>query len=294
MRQIFHDEGLQQQFIRSGYNRVPMLSAEEISYILARLATLRPDDGFAPTGRDGFTFRYHCSFLDTNVGYKRAAHQLIQSVFAPHAARYLNGYEILNCNFYVKPPHTGEFAIHQNWPAIADLNDTTVTIWCPLADVVETNGALQFVEGSHKILPHAEGPNSEGYFRNFREALIRKYLTPIPMSAGEALIFDDGLIHWSANNDSDAARIAIQILCVPTDAQPVFFFCDAKTPDRFELIAVDSEFFIGTNFTDLFTRRPEWKSMGFVQNRNRYPTEEEFAALLAQGDDIRRKIYFGE
>jgi len=63
---------------------------------------------------------------------------------------------------------------------------------------------------------------------------------------------------------------------------------------RFELIAVDSEFFIGTNFTDLFTRRPEWKSLGFVRNRNRYPTEEEFAALLAQGDEIRRKIYFGE
>jgi hypothetical protein len=40
MRQIFHDEGLQQQFIRSGYNRVPMLSAEDVSHILSRLATL--------------------------------------------------------------------------------------------------------------------------------------------------------------------------------------------------------------------------------------------------------------
>lgn len=293
MRQIFHDQGLQQRFIESGYNRVPMLSAGEVSHILAQLATLRPDDRFVPTGRDGFTFQYHCSFLDTNVDYKRSAHQLIHSIFAPHAAHYLNGYKILNCNFYVKPPHTGEFAIHQNWPAIADLNDTTVTIWCPLVDVVETNGALQFVEGSHKLLPHVEGPNCAGYFRDFREALIRKYLTPIPMSAGEALIFDDGLIHWSANNDSDAARIAIQILCVPADAQPVFFFCDPKAPDRFELIAVDSEFFIATDFTDLFTRRPEWKSLGSAKNRNHYPTEEEFVALLARGGEIRRKIYAG-
>jgi hypothetical protein len=293
MRQIFHDEKLQRQFLRSGYNRVPMLSGGEISHILSRLATLRPDDGFAPSGRNGFTFRYHCSYLDTNVHYKRETHNLIKSVFAPHAARYLNGYEILNCNFYVKPPGTGEFAVHQNWPAIADLNDTTVTIWCPLVDVVASNGTLQFVEGSHKILPHVEGPNCAGYFRDFREALIRKYLTPIPMSAGEALIFDDGLIHWSANNDSDAARVAIQILCVPADAQPVYFFFDPKTPGWFELIAVDSEFFISTDVTALCARQPEWKSLGFVENRNRYPTEKEFVGLLARGNEIRREIYFG-
>jgi hypothetical protein len=286
MRQIFHDETLQQQFVRSGYNRVPMLSAAEVSHMLSQLATLRPGDGFAPAGG-----RYHCSFLDTNIDYKRETHRLIKSLFATRAAHYLNGYEILNCNFYVKPPGTGEFVVHQNWPAIADLNDTTVTIWCPLVDVVESNGTLQFVEGSHKLFQHVEGPNVAGYFRDFRQALIKKYLKPIPMSAGEALIFDDGLIHWSANNDSDKARIAIQILCVPADAQPVYFFYDPKTPDRFELIAVDSEFFINTPATALTTRQPQWKGLGFVENRNQYPTEEEFLALLARGNEIRREIY---
>jgi hypothetical protein len=293
MRQIFREDNLQRQFIPTGYARVPMLSPAEIDYILSRFRNLRPDDRFSPTGRDGFQFRYHCSFLDTNISYKRETHQLIKGVFAPHVARCLNGYEILNCNFYVKPPGTGEFSIHQNWPAIADLNDTTVTIWCPLIDVVKSNGALQLVPGSHKILPHVEGPNVPGYFRDFREALICKYLKAIPMKAGEALIFDDAAIHWSANNDSDAARIAIQILCTPADAQPVYFFYDAKTSQRFELIAVDSEFFISTDRKDLATRQPHWKSLGFVANRNRYPALEEFAELLSRGDEIRREVYTG-
>jgi hypothetical protein len=267
-----------------------MLDAAEMAGMLEGVRALRPADRFAPTG---MVHSYHCSFLDANGQYKRQAFNLIQQIFAPHISQVLNGYEILNCNFYVKPPGTGEFVIHQNWPAIADLNDTTVTVWCPLVDVVESNGALQVVEGSHKLLPHVEGPNCPGYFRDFREALIRKYLKPIPMSAGEALIFDDGLIHWSAKNDSTAARFAIQILCVPSDAQPVYFFFDPKTPERFELIAVDSEFFINADITDLTKRQPHWRSLGFIENRNRYLTEREFASLLARGGEIRQETYFG-
>jgi hypothetical protein len=50
-------------------------------------------------------------------------------------------------------------------------------------------------------------------------------------------------------------------LCVPADAQPVYLFYDAKIPQRFELIAVDSEFFISTDVKDLATRQPHWKSL---------------------------------
>jgi hypothetical protein len=270
-----------------------MLSAEEISHVLWRIEDLHPDDRFAPNGQNGFQLRYHCSFLDTNVDYKRETHELLVSVFAPHVARYLSDYEILNCNFYVKPPRTGVFSIHQNWPAIADLNDTTVTIWCPLVDVIASNGALQLVAGSHKILPHVEGPNVPGYFRSFREELIRNHLKAIPMAAGEAIIFDDSLLHWSANNDSDVARVAVQVLCVPADAQPIYFFFDPEFPERFELIAADSEFFISTSIKDLAVRQPHWKSYGFVDNRNRYVDETEFVELLSRGDEIRQQIYFG-
>lgn len=269
---------------------MPMVDAAEVAEMLEGVRTLRPADRFAPAGN---AHSYHCSFLDRNVEYKRQAFHLIQKAFEPHIRSVLSGYKILNSNFYVKPPGTGEFVIHQNWPAIADLNDTTVTVWCPLVDVVERNGALQVVEGSHKLLPHVEGPNCPAYFHDFRAELIRRYLKPIPMSAGEALIFDDGLIHWSANNDSPEPRIAIQILCVPKDAQPVYFYYDAAHPERFELIEVDSDFFVYSDVSDLMTRQPQWKSLGFVPNRNRFVDEEEFVELLAQGPEIRRQVYAG-
>ena len=291
MRKIFNDDSLQDSFLHAGYVQVPMLPPEDVAYILSRLSSLRPDDGFTPAAANEWDRTYHCSFLDTSVEYKRRTHELIKSIFTPYIAEYLHGYEVLNCNFYVKPPGTGTFAIHQNWPALADLNDTTVTVWCPLVDVVASNGALQFVEGSHKILPHVEGPNSPAYFSNFRPELIKKYLKPHPMSAGEALIFDDGLIHWSANNDSVEARIAIQILCVPADAQPVYLFEDPAHPERLEIIEVDSDFFVTSQVGDLMVRQPHWKHLGYKDNKNRQITEAEFAELLARGDEIRQEVY---
>ena len=231
MRTIFNDRDLQSSFLEQGFVQVPMLAPSEIETILARLPDLEPADKFAPAGDSGFGQTYHCSFLDKSVAYKRRTFALISTVFGPYVERYLCGYRILSCNFYVKPPGTGTFVIHQNWPTIPNIHDTTVTIWCPLADVVAANGALQFVPGSHKILPHVEGPMSLGYFNQFRQTLIDKYLKPNPMAAGEALIFDDGLIHWSANNDSETPRVAIQIACVPVDTTPVFFFFDPQHPN---------------------------------------------------------------
>jgi hypothetical protein len=294
VRKILNDDTLDAEFRQSGYVRVPMLTGEQVASMLGEVARLRPDDNFAPSPGEPAHPTYHCSFLDSKVEYRRQAHELIAGVFAPFVEQYLNGYQIMNCNFYVKPPGTGEFVIHQNWPVLQDLGDTTVTVWCPLRDVVASTGALQLVEGSHKLLPHIESVTAPAFFKSFEQALIDKHLQPIPMQAGEGIIFDDGLIHWSARNESEAARIAIQILCTPKDAQPVFFFCDRNNPQRFELIASGNEFFLANSVTDLMTRQPNWRSLGFIPNRNRSLSEAEFCDLLARGDEIRQRVYSGE
>jgi Phytanoyl-CoA dioxygenase (PhyH) len=276
-RQVFQDAALQQAFEVEGLVSVPMLSASEVAALREEVTRLRPDDNFAPDG-SGRGPSYHCSFLDSNRDYRRRVRDLVGAVFAPHVASVLAGYEILNCNFYVKPPGTGKFTIHQNWPALADLDDTTVTIWCPLGDTDTTNGTLQVVPGSHKLLPHIEAPGAEGYFAGFTEALIAQHLKPIPVRAGDAIIFDDSLLHWSAANLSDSPRVAIQILCVPSDAMPVLFFRTSDT--QFEIIEADSEFYLTNDASQLSTRQPHWRSVGTAPNRNRSLTYQQFVQIL--------------
>jgi hypothetical protein len=279
-RQILRDDRLQEEFLANGYVKVPLLSRDEVSDLQEQLAALEPDDRFTPS-----LITHHVSFLDTNLEYKRRAFELISSVFDTHVAQVLVDFELLIGNFHVKPPGTGALSVHQNWPFVTDISDTTVTIWCPLVDVTEDNGALQVVEGSHKIVTHIEGPHSPPFFAEFTDLIIREYSRAIPMAAGEALIFDDSLIHWSGRNTAEQPRVAIQAGCIPVDATAAFY-C-ATDDGRFELIAVDRDFFQEHSLADMSSRKPEWRSLGFVDDPNQPISRDEFVRRLGSRDNAR-------
>jgi hypothetical protein len=287
LRRTLVDAHLQEAFELAGYVQVPMLTDVEVADLVGKMAELRPHDSFAPRGE---RWTYHCSFVDTNLEYRRDAFHLMKDAFTPVLDRLLKGYRAISCNFYVKPPGRGELQAHQNWPTIADINDTTVSLWCPLVDVSGKNGTLQLVRGSHKLLPFIEAPGTGPCFHQFKNELIEQYLRPMPMAAGQGLIFDDSLIHYSPDNLADEPRIAVQIVCIPLDSRPVFFHLTAKR-DRFELIHADVEFYLTEIAQNLGTRRPEWSSEGFIENRNRTLSLEEFDDMLMNGDEIRRSIY---
>jgi hypothetical protein len=287
MRRVFRDEAAQQAFERVGHMKMPLLSSAELAEIRALIGGLRPDDGFAPdpSAQDR---TYHCSFLDSNRAYRRETFDVLSEILEPHVERLLAGFEIVQCNFYVKPPHQGYFLAHQNWPALADPADTSVSIWFPLIDVTTANGTIGLVSGSHKILPdHVAGPRGAPYFAPFRDRIF-DYMEMMSLRAGEALVFDDSIVHGSDRNDSDEVRIAIQAICVPAGATPVYLL--DRGGKRFDVIHAPRDFWLETDIADLSTRQKEWKCLGSLPNRNRLIDEAEFAALLAQGDTIRRRL----
>jgi len=286
MRRIFTDDSLQAEFDRTGFCRVPMLSAEEAQAMLEGMENLRPSDGFKAIGTG-----WHITFLDKSKEYKQEADKFIRKVFEPHIARHLQGFEILTTNFHIKPPGGAELNVHQNWPHLTDLTDTTVTVWCPLVSVDEINGTLHVVPGSHKILPHIEGPMAPGYFRDIEKSVIAKNSQAVRLQAGECCVFDDGLLHWSPQNTSDKPRIAVQCLCAPKGAQTVFYHFDPAHPERFEMIEVDHTFYSQSDISDLVTRPAHWKSLGFVANKNRFINGDEFEDLLKRGPEIRSALY---
>jgi len=110
------------------------------------------------------------------------------------------------------------------------------------------------------------------------------------MPEGQGLIFDDSMIHYSPDNLADEPRIAVQIVCIPLDSMPVFFHLTSER-DRFELIHADVEFYLTEVAQNLGTRRPEWSSKGFIENRNRALSLKEFDEMLMNGDEIRQAIY---
>ncbi len=289
MRRIFHSEEHEQTFSEQGFIKVPWLSKKEVAELLEKTQALNPADNFNPDNSTGSNqSTYHCTFLDNNTIYKRAANELIKKVFEPYIDKLVKDYAILTSNFYVKPPNKGTFEIHQNWPTTANLKETTLTFWIPLVDTYAENGALQVVPGSHKIVPDIASTSVPPFFKSFEEALINKYLQPIPMKAGECIAFCDSLIHWSALNTSDSHRYAIQIATIPKESTPALHYFDPQ--NGFELVEVDYNFFIENSIEAIIQRPLQLKSLGFIPNNNKAITEEEFAKKLRNGNEIRRNL----
>ena len=289
-RPIFKKKVLDEEYLDKGFVKTPVLSEDDVSRLLSEIAKLNPDDGFAPD-RAGFS-KYHCTFLDTNESYKRKTNELFKSTFNPLVNKLFHNYHVWNANLYVKPPGTGKFEMHQNWTHVGKESDTSFTIWCPLVDTSEENGTISLVEGSHKILPDIATMNVPYYFEKFEELLINKYLKPIPCKAGNAVIFEDGVIHYSDVNKSDKPRYALQILIGPKEVSPMYYYFNSKNPDLgFELFELDEEFFMTSNYTTFHNRPSDQKSKGFVANNNNVITEKQFIQALANGKRRRKEIY---
>lgn len=277
MGQVLRDCALQQQFDRDGYVAVPMLDPREVAELLAALARLDPADNWTPDGSGPAMNSYHCSFLDRDKAYKRAAYTLLAKTFDGVIARHLDDYRALSANFYVKPTGQGRIPVHQNWPVLDSLDATSVTIWCPLVNVDARNGTLHVVPGSHKLLPHIEGPGSLSYFAPYRDDLD-EHLVALSAPAGHGFIFDDSIVHGSPDNRAPDPRIAVQITCVPVAAQPVFYF--RADDEAFEMVEADANFYLENDVLDLVARSDSWRSIASVPSRNRQVDMREFVQLL--------------
>ncbi|MCF8253155.1 MAG: phytanoyl-CoA dioxygenase family protein [Bacteroidia bacterium] len=289
-RQLFKSENDTKQYLKDGFVKKTLLTTEQSNSILNQLLLLKPDDNYAPN-RSGSS-NYHCTFLDTNESYKRATNQLFKSFFNPLVEELFNDYHVWNANFYVKPPGAGKFEIHQNWTHVVEEKFTSFTIWCPLVDTSTENGTITLVKGSHKIVPDIATLDVPYYFHNFEQTLLDNYLEPISCKAGECVIFEDGVIHFSDLNKSENPRYALQILIGPKYTQPVYYYFNKEEPEKgFEVFEINEEFFMKSNYLTFKNRPAFQKSLGFVPNTNKLLTPDEFSKALANGEKRREELY---
>lgn len=289
-RPIFKNNKHNESYIENGFIVEQLLSKELVQSTLNQLLALKPDDNYSPQ-REGAS-NYHCTFLDTNETYKRATNKLFKELFNPIVETLFEDYHVWNANFYVKPPGAGKFEIHQNWTHVKEESTTSFTIWCPLVDTTVNNGTIMLVKGSHKILPDIATMNTPYYFKNFEEQLVSDFLEPIPCKAGECVIFEDGVIHFSDINKSDSPRYALQILIGPKESNPVYYYHNIEKPELgFEVFEINDDFFMKNSYLTFKNRPDSQKSLGYIENNNQLISEEEFKKALANGTSRRKAIY---
>jgi hypothetical protein len=290
VRQTFVDDRLHDELVHQGFVRLPLLDADELAAFRAAFDDLSPADRFDPPG--GLPTNpttYHCTFLDTDLAYKAAFDRLVRDTFERHVEALFDDYTILTANCYAKQPDRGQFEVHQNWNLTPDPSDITVTVWVPLQDTDEENGTLMVVPGSHKLTRDIAYPRGGHYFGEYDQRIAEHRFVPLPVRAGEAVAFDDSLVHGSATNRAGAPRFALQMATIPAEAQPVVY---RPTPEgTFDLLEAPARFYLETTLVEIDEWPDRFARVGSAPNRNRSVPEHDFDRLLADGPQVRNRLW---
>ena len=253
MRSTLNDQKLEAQFQKEGYVKVPFLSQEEVEVLKAyyfetledRGGSIMPSDEKYSTDTD---ISYDFTFIDKDSSYKKAVFKKITEAFQVRVDEYLNSYKGIIANFIFKKESGGEVPLHQNWAFVDEKICSSVSIWCPLIDSNKANGTLEVVPGSHKRFGEVRGPMIRSELEDIKEEIIDQTMVPIEAKAGEAVILDDSIVHYSSPNDTDGLRLTIQLILIPSELESIHYHMDlSKDRSKVEVLEVDHEFYMNFN-----------------------------------------------
>lgn len=204
-----------------GWTVVDLLTPEEVAtlrdFYVAESQTedLNPPGAFDPTYAE-------FSVIHCRPDFRAHAFDRITSVIGPRVEELLADHRPLVANFVNKLPGTGIVPVHQNWAVVDERSFRSVSVWVALVDCDVSNGAVQFLSGSHATFREPRGMWAYEAFVDVFDEIVGQ-LVPVAVRAGQAIILDDAVVHYSPPNDTGADRLAIQLVMIPRAAEPLFF-----------------------------------------------------------------------
>ncbi len=164
----------------------------------------------------------------------------LEASLEPGSARLVAGVH------QIKPPGPrSRLNPHQDSSHVDEQSETACYAWVPLEDCDSRNGGLQVIPGSHRIGIPQRSLNVPWPLRHpLHQVLLRLFSVPLPVRAGQVVFFHSALIHGSGPNRSNALRLAVNCLILPSDSVYRHYFRDVATPSgQVEVYAVSPEFF---------------------------------------------------
>ena len=111
----------------------------------------------------------------------------------------------------------------------------------PLIDLNDNNGAIEVLPGSHRLYPTYRGSTIQGIYEEVSEE-IKPYLKTLYLKAGEAVFFDQSIIHFSKANLSDKVRIVTNTYFTHRDATFRIAYWNHDYGSKVELFEEDDSF----------------------------------------------------
>lgn len=258
MKKVFKDENIQNQFEKDGFVILPFYNQEEMQHLEKVYHELHPESekGFFP------------STFSQDKDYRYKADVEIRKACDRSMAHYLENCKTVCGAFIVKSPGPDSgMCVHQDMSLVDESKYTGINIWATLTDLTVENGTLFVLKGSHRLFPTYRGSSIPEFFQNVSDDII-DYLEPVIIKAGEAVFFDQSIIHFSPPNYSNKIRIVTNTYFTHKDTvYRTYFYDREKQENKIEVFEQDDSFM--TNFeqfgANIHDRPKVGKSLGFVE-----------------------------
>ncbi len=209
MTTIFKDQQVQKQFDRDGFVVLPLLNSAEIKTLSEYFYKLHPE---TPAG-------FYSSTFSDNIEFKKTITDFAEKIYAPKIDSIFHDIKKLGSSFLCKSPGAdSKMPVHQDWTVVDESKFYSVTIWVPLVDTDQSNGAIKVLRGSHRFTTTLRSPNMPGEYENVKDEIWNEMET-LPLKAGEAFIFNHALLHASSPNTSSKERLAITYGLIPKESE---------------------------------------------------------------------------
>ncbi|MBP6516225.1 MAG: phytanoyl-CoA dioxygenase family protein [Chitinophagales bacterium] len=234
MMRVFKDEQMQAAFERDGFVIVDFYTKAEVAELEQLYYDLHPveEKGFYP------------STFSKDKKYRQTADEEVRRVGSRWMNENLQDFKTMCGSFIVKyPGPDSTMCVHQDMTLVDETKFTGINIWCPLIDLSDENGVIQVLKGSHRIIPTYRGATVPCLYGSMKDEDIVPYLAPVYLKAGQAVIFDQSIIHYSAANLSDKIRITTNIYFTHKDADfRIAYYNKDAHGDKVELFKEDDSF----------------------------------------------------
>lgn len=276
-RTIFHNSDFEKQFNEFGYITQQVLNADDIQRLLQIFKSLNPEIGN----------QFYSTIDSKNLEYRKKVDKLVGEVLADKVTGYFIDYSPLIFNFIVKDPGgNSEVQLHTDDTHVDESKFQSVNIWCPLVDTTKENGALYVLPGSHRLYYPPRGFGLPYPYNEFH-SVVKPRMQLVPLKAGEAVFYNNKLMHCSEPNTTNTSRPAVITAMLPNEAAKIIHFrTDALPEHKVEVFELSKEFYL--NFDR--TKRPEkFKSLGVVNYQATKPTPKIFLKMLDNLNEYPRK-----